>query len=374
MKDLTNFLHISDVGEGSQGVVRLYSDVRLGRQVAIKSLHPHLVSNQLLRDRFVEEAKLLSQLNHQSIVTLFDYIKGDSFHLIMEYIDGSPLDDYVLKLNGPIHELRAINIFIKILDGISYIHSKNIIHRDVKPSNIILQSDDSVKLLDFGIAKNHDEDPRLTIVGEGVGGTPMYMSPEHVKGTGIDQSSDIYCLGVTLWQMITGRVPYNEINQYEIYEKIIKTPLPKVSEVYKHVSDRLENVIAKAVSKNKIDRYDSCDSFIRALEDVKSFLLKDVNPVTGKTKKIEVKILNAQQASIIINDRGFLGSELTHYVDVGLAVKVSIDKTNYHPIVSDFICNSDRRIRVRLKRKFNLPLLFSSLFIVFLIVILFIEI
>ena len=236
MPELDNFHHIDDIGEGSQGVVRLYSDIRLGRRVAIKSLHPHLITNQILRDRFVEEAKLLAQLNHHSIVTLFDYIQEDSFHLVMEYIEGSALDSYITEENGPIHELRAINIFIKILEGIGYIHSKNIIHRDLKPSNIILRSDDSVKLLDFGIAKNHDEDPRLTQVGAGVGGTPMYMSPEHVHGKDIDSSSDIYCLGVTLWQMITGKVPYDNMNQYEIYNNIVNEPLPKVTEIYKHVS------------------------------------------------------------------------------------------------------------------------------------------
>jgi serine/threonine protein kinase len=372
MPELDNFHHIDDIGEGSQGVVRLYSDIRLGRRVAIKSLHPHLITNQILRDRFVEEAKLLAQLNHHSIVTLFDYIQEDSFHLVMEYIEGSALDSYISEQNGPIHELRAINIFIKILEGIGYIHSKNIIHRDLKPSNIILRSDDSVKLLDFGIAKNHDEDPRLTQVGAGVGGTPMYMSPEHVHGKDIDSSSDIYCLGVTLWQMITGKVPYDNMNQYEIYNNIVNEPLPKVTEIYKHVSTRMQNVIEKAVSKNKTDRYDSCDSFIRALDDVKSFLLNDGRNPSLKSKKIDVKILNAQKASIIINDKGFKGSELTHYVEVGTAVKVSVDKQDYYPVVSDFICNADRVIRIRLLRKRNKLFIaiaiFFSLFLIFTII------
>ena len=365
MSELDNFQHIDDIGEGSQGVVRLYTDVRLGRRVAIKSLHPHLISNQILRDRFVEEAKLLAQLNHHSIVTLFDYIKEDSFHLVMEYIEGSALDSYITEQNGPIHELRAINIFIKVLEGIGYIHSKNIIHRDVKPSNIILRSDDSVKLLDFGIAKNHDEDPRLTQVGSGVGGTPMYMSPEHVHGKDIDNSSDIYCLGVTLWQMITGKVPYDNMNQYEIYNNIVNVPLPKVTAIYKHVSARMENVIEKAVSKNKIDRYDSCDSFIRALDDVKSFLLNDGKNPSAKSKKIDVKILNVKNASIIINDKGFKGSELTHYVEVGAAVNVSVDKQDYYPIASDFICNADRIIRVRLRRRMNKFFIASAVFFSF---------
>ena len=227
-------------------------------------------------------------------------------------------------------------------------------------------------MLDFGIAKNHDEDPRLTQVGAGVGGTPMYMSPEHVHGKDIDSSSDIYCLGVTLWQMITGKVPYDNMNQYEIYNNIVNEPLPKVTEIYKHVSTRMQNVIEKAVSKNKTDRYDSCDSFIRALDDVKSFLLNDGRNPSLKSKKIDVKILNAQKASIIINDKGFKGSELTHYVEVGTAVKVSVDKQDYYPVVSDFICNADRVIRIRLLRKMNKLFIaiaiFFSLFLIFTII------
>ena len=367
MTALNNFKFINSIGEGAQGVVNLYQDIRLGRNVAIKSLHQNLVNNIVLRDRFVEEAKLLSQLNHPSIVILFDYVKDDSFHLIMEFLEGTPLDKYIEEESGPIHELRAINIFLRVLEGISYIHSKKVIHRDIKPSNILLKSDDTIKLLDFGIAKNHQDDPRLTQVGTGVGGTPMYMSPEHVKGKDIDEQSDIYCLGVTFWQMITGKAPYMGLSQYEIYNSIINEPLKEAQTVYKHVSKRISDVISKATAKDKSERFNSCESFIRALEDIKSYLIKEGTQEEVVKQKIDIKVLNVKDATLVINNKGFVGSELTHYVLPGESVNITVVKQNYLSINKEFICNADRIINITLKKKTNiLAIILSAIFILIL--------
>ena len=181
MIKLNNFKILKEIGTGAQGSVNLAEDIRLGRKVAIKTLHKNLVNDKMQKDRFISEAKLLSQINHPSIVTLFDYVSdSNGFHLIMEYIKGTPLDDLIIQKSGPIQELRSINIFIQILDAIQFVHERNIIHRDIKPSNILLDDNDNIKILDFGIAKNYKDNPNLTIVGENVGRTPMYMSPEHI--------------------------------------------------------------------------------------------------------------------------------------------------------------------------------------------------
>ena len=119
----------------------------MGRKVAIKSLHIDLVTNTVLKERFIGEAKLLGQLSHPSIVTLFDYVVDNSgYHLVMEYLKGNQLDEYIKKVSGPINEIRAIDIFSQILDGISHIHKLNIVHRDIKPSNIIIDQNDQIKL------------------------------------------------------------------------------------------------------------------------------------------------------------------------------------------------------------------------------------
>jgi len=356
MEELKNFEfnpHSDTIGEGSQGVVYLAKDKRLGRKVAIKSLHKNLSSDESIRHRFVEEAKLLAQLDHPTIVKLYDYINDeDRFHLIMEYVNGRDLNDLIDKVTGPINEFRAINIFIQVLEGIQHIHNKGIIHRDIKPSNIIINENDKIKLLDFGIAKDSQNDPRLTRVGSNVGGTPMYMSPEHVSNASINKKSDIYCLGVTLWQMVTGIYPYAGIPVLQIYNKIENEPLKNAQEIYPLVSKRMNDIISKATSKDPKDRYDSCDSFIRDLKSLKAPKTDHEieGPIITQQQKIriDVKIENQLTAFIIINDKGCLGSELSFYGKPGDKVRVIVEASKHQRFLQQFILNEDRKINVKL--------------------------
>jgi len=366
MKELDNFKFNPKediLGEGSQGVVYNATDKRLGRKVAIKSLHPHLSNDESIRQRFVEEAKLLAQLNHPTVVKLYDYITSENrFHLIMEYIVGQELNDLIDKVTGPINEIRAIDIFIQILEGIEHIHQKGIIHRDIKPSNIIINNDDNIKLLDFGIAKDSQNDPRLTRVGGNVGGTPMYMSPEHVSSEPIGVKSDIYCLGVTLWQMVTGKYPYQNVPALQIYQKIENEPLPDAREIYPLVTKRMTDIISKATSKNPKDRYDNCNSFISDLKDLKK---ENISLKTGeqnnikleslKTQKgqirVEVKIENQLESFILINDKGCIGSELAYYGNPGEKIRILVEHKKYHRFLQQFILNEDKKINVKLLKE-----------------------
>lgn len=356
MEELKNFEFNPDsdsIGEGSQGVVYLAKDKRLGRKVAIKSLHKNLSSDDSIRHRFVEEAKLLSQLDHPTIVRLYDYINHeDRFHLIMEYVNGRDLNDLIDKVTGPINELRAINIFIQVLEGIQHIHNKDIIHRDIKPSNIIINENDKIKLLDFGIAKDSQNDPRLTRVGSNVGGTPMYMSPEHVSNASINKKSDIYSLGVTLWQMVTGKYPYADIPVLQIYNKIENEPLPNAHEIYPLVSKKMNDIILKATSKDPKDRYDSCESFIRDLKNAKGTITEGdifLPDISDPQKiRVDVKIQNQLTAFIIINDKGCLGSELSYYGKPGDKVRIIVEASKHQRFLQQFILNQDRKIKVKL--------------------------
>jgi len=352
-----NYTNIRKIGEGAQGIVHLAMDNRLGRKVAIKSLHRNLITNNTQKERFIEEARTLSQLNHTSVVILYDYIADNNgFHLIMEFVEGFPLDDLITKVSGPIQELRAIEIIIQVLEGIKHIHNKNIIHRDIKPSNIVIDKNDDVKLLDFGIAKNNDGDSLRTVVGEGVGGTPMYMSPEHVNGTQITIKSDIYSLGVTLWQMLTGTAPYEGMATGVIYTKILSDNLKDIQDVYAHVSIRMNEIIQKATQKDPADRYDSCESFIRALNDLKRHLLEDVTNTAGETvfiKNIDVKVANLNDANIVINSAGCIGSELTYSGLPGSKVRITVQREGYQKYVKQFIINKSLPITVNLKKQGN---------------------
>ena len=352
-----NYLLIEQIGKGAQGTVSLYNDKRLGREVAIKSLNKNLINNSMQEGRFVDEAKVLAQLNHPNIVTLYDYISDENgHHLIMEHISGIPLDDMIKNKTGPINELRSINIFLKVLDAISHIHEKGIFHRDIKPSNIMIDESDRVKLLDFGIAKNNLNTENLTNIGSSVGGTPMYMSPEHVSKEKITSGSDIYSLGITLWHMVTGKEPYTNHTEAEIMACILRDPLVEPKEIYPFVSDRMNDIIQKATSKKILGRFSCCNDFYNALFGLKEELLNKQNkPGTRNSKesiecKIEVRVKNVQNASIIINRLGYVGSELTDYLLPGTKVNISVVKEGYQIYVKQFSVNENKIININLKK------------------------
>lgn len=255
------------IGEGGMGNVYLGVHTHIGRKVAIKALNPTLAKNPEIRERFKNEASMLSQLHHPNIVQLYDYVEMDQgVFLVMEYAEGQTLDEYIEKVTGPIPEEKAIPMFSKILDGVAYAHKKNVVHRDIKPSNIIISAEGMVKILDFGIAKIiGDTSHKLTKTGTKLG-TVLYMSPEQVKGETLDFHTDIYSLGITLFEMLTGRCPFDKTtSEYEVYKKIVEEPLPDARTFYPAVSAHLSSVIFKSTDKDINARYQSCAEFKKDL-------------------------------------------------------------------------------------------------------------
>jgi serine/threonine protein kinase len=184
-KQILQYRILSLIGEGGMGAVWLAEHTHLSRKVAIKSLHAHLVRNEQLRLRFKNEAALLVQLQHPGIVNLIDYYEdSEGLYLILEYVDGTPLDDYIRNVSGPIPFEKASAWMLQILSAFSFAHGKNIVHRDIKPSNILITNEGQIKILDFGIAKLlNDSNAKLTRTGTQMG-TVYYMSPEQVRRTG----------------------------------------------------------------------------------------------------------------------------------------------------------------------------------------------
>lgn len=274
-KKILNYEIKKLLGEGGMGNVYLAEHTQLGRKVAVKSLHPQLVKNEGLRARFKNEASTMAHLQHPKIVALYDYVEEeDGLFLIMEFVEGLPLDEYIREKSGPIPSEIAIPMMMQILDAFSYAHSKGIVHRDIKPSNIIISDRDEIKILDFGIAKLLSEaGNKLTKTGAQMG-TVFYMSPEQVQGKDIDIRSDIYSLGVTFYQMLTGISPYDGMTtEFEVYSKIVSEPLPNASSLYPGVPEFLDKVILKATAKNKADRFQSCEEF-------SGYLYKRETPIT----------------------------------------------------------------------------------------------
>lgn len=251
------------IGDGGMGTVYLGEHSTLGRKVAIKMLHSQFARNENIRARFRNEANTLSKLQHPNIVSLYDYIEeGDNAFLVMEYVAGDNLDDIVRHQTGPMPTDRLAVIFPQILEAVAFAHSKGIVHRDIKPSNFILTPDDTVKVLDFGIAKVlGDEQKGLTKTGTRMG-TVFYMSPEQVRGNEVDHRSDIFSLGMMLYVLSTGKMPYESMNsEFEIFNKIVHEELPPAHTIYPGVTPRVEALIRKATVKDPRFRFQSCQEF-----------------------------------------------------------------------------------------------------------------
>jgi serine/threonine protein kinase len=268
---ILNYKLTALIGEGGMGHVYLGEHVSLGRKAAIKVLLQQYANNPEIRARFKNEASALSRLHHPNIVTLYDYVETeDMLCLVMEYVEGHNLDHYIANIRGPIPEAVALPLFDQILMAFAYAHSIGVIHRDIKPSNIIITPDSKVKILDFGIAKMLEHtDHKLTRTGSRIG-TVLYMSPELVQGKTVDLRSDIYSLGVTLFQMLSGKEPYDKtLPEFEIYNNIVHNPLPRVKDFYPRVSSHVQDIIDKSTRKDPEERFDSCEQFLAALHPTK---------------------------------------------------------------------------------------------------------
>ncbi|MDR1348831.1 MAG: serine/threonine protein kinase [Prevotellaceae bacterium] len=268
-KIILNYRIESSIGGGSFGSVWKATHRFTNEIAAIKVLNVNLVESEIERKRFVQEAQLLGRLSHQNIVQYRGFDENeDGVFLIMEYVDGITLDDFINQKQGVIPEKMAYPMFLQILDACAYAHKHGIVHCDIKPSNIILTSDSEgnfvVKILDFGIAQILSESKKA------VGFTRLYASPEQIQNKDIDHCSDIYSLGVLLHQMLTGRAPYDTttLTEFELDNKIINEPLPRMKEFYSVVSDKIQRIVDRATLKEPAKRYQTCGDFRTALKNI----------------------------------------------------------------------------------------------------------
>ena len=266
-KEILNYIITAKIGSGGMGSVFLAEHKFIKQQkVAIKMIKSELF-NDFAKNKLKEEAERLASLDHPNIVKFLNYdidAQGNVY-LIMEYAEGATLDQYINSKTGLIVEEKILPLFEPILDAFDYAHKKKVVHRDIKPANIIITTEGVPKILDFGIS---------TIVDEGnnaeeafIMGTPSYMSPEQVKGRGIDTRSDIYSLGVLLHQMLTGNAPYDTttLSEQDINEKVVTEPLPRMKTYYHYISDKLQAIVDKATAKDPKERYQTCAEFKRAM-------------------------------------------------------------------------------------------------------------
>ena len=267
-KTITGYKILKRIGKGGMGLVYLAEHTTLDKQAAIKVIDKKLIPDTdfQIEKRFKREAVLHSKLGrHPKIIELFNYIHEDNyFYILMEYFESVELATVIGKQTGPIPHERAIPIFKQILRGISHAHKRGIIHRDIKPSNILINKDDKIKIVDFGIAIEQTGSGRLTQKSLLVG-SPMYMSPEHILEMDLNNTADIYLLGLTFYEMLAGKHPF-DVGKSKIKKaQISETPKdPRVH--YKDIPEHIVNAIMMALNKKPEDRQQSCEDFANQLE------------------------------------------------------------------------------------------------------------
>lgn len=255
-KIIQNYQIETLLGEGGMGVVYKAKDLHLERTVALKMLHQKLSNDSNLLERFRSEALFMAKLNHPNIAVLYNFINHENeFYMVMEYVEGFTLES-VLKRVQKLSVSNAVKIVVQGLEGLKHAHQKGILHRDIKPANLMVTPDATVKLMDFGIARATNDMPRLTQANRIVG-TLEYMAPELIKGEMPSAQSDIYAMGVLLYELVSGNVPFDSKTDFELMNNIVnQRPRPIAG-----VAADIEKVLNKALSKNPADRYKTIQIF-----------------------------------------------------------------------------------------------------------------
>ncbi|HYE15153.1 MAG TPA: serine/threonine-protein kinase, partial [Pyrinomonadaceae bacterium] len=247
------------LGEGGMGAVFRGVDMMLEREVAIKFLRPELASQPQVVERFRSEAVTLAKLNHPNIATLYNFMRqGDSFFMVLEFVRGVTLD-HVIQERGALAAEQAVPLFCQVLDGIQHAHDFGIIHRDIKPANMMLTEKGNLKVLDFGIARILGT-ARMTRQGNVIG-TIEYMSPEQVRGQETDARSDIYSLGMLLYEMLTGRIPFDITNEFELMKAQIEQMPVAPRQINPNIPEVVEQAIGRAIAKDPAHRFQSASEF-----------------------------------------------------------------------------------------------------------------
>jgi len=297
---------ITVIGAGGAGVIYKAKQKPLGRPVAIKMIHSHLVNVTALK-RFLQEAKTISTMHHPNIISVHDFgvSEDNQPYMVMDYVEGTTLSDYIKK-EGALEPEFAVNLAMQICDGLSHAHSHSVLHRDLKPNNVMLvplaAGEYHLRVLDFGLAKLFAEDEQadhLTKTGETVG-TPAYMAPEQVMGKKLSPRSDIYSLGCLLYHCLTGFVPFGGATKMETMLKQLNDQPPPFSEYDIDVSERLEELVMQILSKDPAGRPESMSQVKERLKALMSYHSSgNVSVLSRKEKKKEPPKIEPKKIALI---------------------------------------------------------------------------
>lgn len=253
------------VGQGGMAIVYRGIDRSLKRTVAIKILHKHLSDYQEARDRFEREAQAVAKLRHENILEIFDYSAkaGSESYIVTEFIDGQTLKQFVTDRPISFPEVGAM-VMLQVARALAHAHAVGILHRDIKPENIMIRSDGVVKLMDFGISHMVDLE-RLTVTGQLLG-SPAYMAPEHVEGRPLDYRTDVFAVGIVLYQLTVGKLPFEGKNPHEVLKRIAECKFQDPRQANPRIGNRLGRIILRAMAAAPDDRYSAIGEMVLALE------------------------------------------------------------------------------------------------------------
>ncbi|MEQ9616401.1 MAG: serine/threonine-protein kinase [Phycisphaerales bacterium] len=293
---LPGYRVIGKLGAGAMATVFKAKQISLDRLVAIKVLPRKFSNNPQFIERFYAEGRAAAQMNHPNIVQAFDVAKAGEFHyFVMEYVEGETVHDAIVR-DKRYQEDEALDIIIMTADALRHAHEKGLIHRDVKPKNIIITPNGVAKLADLGLARAiDDKDAALAEKGKAYG-TPYYISPEQIRGeVNVGPQADIYSLGATLYHMVTGNVPFNGKNPTEVMQKHLKAPLVAPDHVNPKLSTGISEVIEMMMAKDRRDRYkDAADLLV----DLRAVRTGELPPIAHKDAPAEtLKAIASSEAA-----------------------------------------------------------------------------
>ncbi|MFO0930637.1 MAG: serine/threonine-protein kinase [Gemmataceae bacterium] len=265
MQTLGNYDLLEKIAEGGMGAIYRGRDRGSGQTVAIKVMPPHMAANPVLLKRFEQEFRAASRLDHPNIVRALDYNDaGTSPYLVMEFVDGESLGQKIER-DGQMSEADAIRIIAQVAQGLHRAHKLNLVHRDVKPDNILIRADGMAKLADLGLVKETETDLNLTKTGRGLG-TPHFMAPEQFRNAkNADVRCDIYSLGATLYNLVTGQLPFRSSGPLDAWMKKVQNDLTPPRNLVPGLSERVNWAILRAMSADPEQRPASCREFIEDL-------------------------------------------------------------------------------------------------------------
>ena len=285
---------VAELGRGGMGVVYKGHETSLNRYVAIKVLADSLAHDEGVKERFLREARSMAALNDPHIIQI--YFIGDDegqTYFVMEFVEGESLGS-MLKREGKLSVEQSAKVIQQTAMGLSTAHDRGVVHRDIKPGNLMINSRGAVKIADFGIAlSNHDLSKKLTTTGEFVG-TPGYLSPEVCLGRPVDQRSDIFSLGIVMFEMLTGRMPFTDESPLGLMLEVVKAEIPDVREMNADVDPEIARILDRMIAKDPTERYQNCHELVAELS---------AHPLVAKGGPISLKPKISTAAATMIGQK-----------------------------------------------------------------------